>query len=77
LKLAAAQRPGRLTVNPSPPVENPDVEAQVLVYFDTLRESDIAVSTTMLTMKALSIDPTFHEALPKLLSHWVYAFLNR
>ncbi|RHY79932.1 hypothetical protein DYB31_014509 [Aphanomyces astaci] len=28
-------------------------------------------------MKALSIDPTFHEALPKRLSHWVYAFLNR
>ncbi|ETV75851.1 hypothetical protein H257_09826 [Aphanomyces astaci] len=31
----------------------------------------------MLTMKALSMDPTFHEALPKRLSHWVYAFLNR
>ncbi|KAF0702431.1 hypothetical protein AaE_015936 [Aphanomyces astaci] len=77
LKLAAAQRPGRLTVNPGPPVKNPDVEAQVLVYYDTLRESDIAVSTTMLTMKVLSIDPTFHEVLPKRLSHWVYAFLNR
>ncbi|RHZ41075.1 hypothetical protein DYB31_008874 [Aphanomyces astaci] len=28
-------------------------------------------------MKAQSIDPTFHEALPERLSHWVYAFLNR
>ncbi|ETV80572.1 hypothetical protein H257_06101 [Aphanomyces astaci] len=42
-------------------VSKPLVEAEVLTYCKSLRDEDIAVSTKMLIVKALSIDPSFHQ----------------
>ncbi|KAF0703553.1 hypothetical protein AaE_015316 [Aphanomyces astaci] len=77
LKVAAAKSPRKLTVGKGHGVSKPLVEAEVLAYCNSLRDEDIAVSTKMLIVKALSIDPSFHGGQPKALSNWVYEFLNR
>ncbi|RHY53991.1 hypothetical protein DYB26_013150 [Aphanomyces astaci] len=70
LKQAVSKRPSKLTVSEGPKVAAPALEAAVLEYCGTLRDSDIAVSTNMLIVKALSIDPTFCGGIRKRLFHW-------
>ncbi|RHY08399.1 hypothetical protein DYB25_006690 [Aphanomyces astaci] len=77
LKQAVSKRPRKLTVSECPKVAAPALEAAVLEYCGTLRDSDIAVSTNMLIVKALSIDPTFCGGIRKRLFHWVYKFMER
>ncbi|ETV76576.1 hypothetical protein H257_09575 [Aphanomyces astaci] len=77
LKQAVSKRPSKLTVSECPKVAAPELEAAVLEYCGTLRDSDIAVSTNMLIVKALSIDPTFCGGIHKRLFHWLYKFMER
>ncbi|RQM30904.1 hypothetical protein B5M09_013311 [Aphanomyces astaci] len=62
---AVSKRPSKLTESDGPEVADPALEAAVLEYCGTLRDSDIAVSTNMLIVKALSIDPTFCGGMRK------------
>ncbi|ETV73354.1 hypothetical protein H257_11864 [Aphanomyces astaci] len=73
----AVFNPSALTVNAGRPVTNPAVEAKVLEYFNTLQQDDIAISTNMLIIYALSVDSDFHGGQPNALKKWVYMFLQR
>ncbi|KAH9094307.1 hypothetical protein Ae201684P_016917 [Aphanomyces euteiches] len=77
LKATAEKGPGLMTINPGRKVEKPDVEAEVLEFYEELRNDDLAVSTKMLVLKAMSIDRTFHSGDRKKLNWWVYDFLER
>ncbi|KAF0758351.1 hypothetical protein AaE_003967 [Aphanomyces astaci] len=70
----AVFNPSVLTVNAGRPVTNPDVEAEVLEYFNTLQQDDIAISTNMLIIYAFSVDSDFHGGQPNALKKWVYMF---
>ncbi|RLO09483.1 hypothetical protein DYB28_001804 [Aphanomyces astaci] len=74
---AVSKRPSKLTENDGPEVADPALEAAVLEYCGTLRDSDIAVSTNMLIVKALSIDPTFCGGMRKRLFTWLYKLMER
>ncbi|KAF0707580.1 hypothetical protein AaE_013543 [Aphanomyces astaci] len=73
----ATVNPSACTVNPGRAVTKPDVEAAVLDYFQTLQDDDIAISTYMLIVYALSIDPSFHGGESGALTRWVYNFMQR
>ncbi|CAK4077916.1 unnamed protein product, partial [Aphanomyces euteiches] len=74
LKATAEKGPGLMTINPGRKVETPDVEAEVLEFYEELRNDDLAVSTKMLVLKAMSIDRTFHNGDRKKLNWWVKIF---
>ncbi|ETV75978.1 hypothetical protein H257_09932 [Aphanomyces astaci] len=67
----ATVNPSACTVNPGRAVTKPDVEAAVLDYFQTLQDDDIVISTYMLIVYALSIDPSFHGGESGALTRWV------
>ncbi|RHY13428.1 hypothetical protein DYB32_010928, partial [Aphanomyces invadans] len=55
----------------------PDIEQQLLQYCQDLRNEDEAVSTKMLILKAISLDPNFHSKSKTAITTWVYLFLRR
>ncbi|ETW03720.1 hypothetical protein H310_05099 [Aphanomyces invadans] len=70
LKQAAQRSPQAATVSIGRPVTNLDVEEQVLEYYNVLRDDDVAISTKMLKLKALNIDPTFRGGYTSALTSW-------
>ncbi|RHY25024.1 hypothetical protein DYB32_008553 [Aphanomyces invadans] len=77
LKAAVARSPGLSSAHTGRAVARSDVEAQVLEYFEYLREHDVAISTMMLVLKARNIEPDFHGGKTKARTSWVYQFLRR
>jgi hypothetical protein len=74
----AKSTPGNMTTHSGRSCVKQDVETAVLQYFNELRTEDIAVSTRMLVLFALSVDPNFHGGdFKRLEKSWVYQFLQR
>lgn len=58
-------------------VENVALEKDVFDWIVHQREAEIAVSTTSIISKALSLDSNFKDHDQKKLQHWVYPFMAR
>ncbi|ETV99718.1 hypothetical protein H310_07778 [Aphanomyces invadans] len=76
LKAAMPRSPGLSSTHAGRAVARSVVEAQVLEYFQYLREHDVTISTMMLVLKAQRINPDFHGGKTKALTSWVYQFLR-
>ncbi|KAH9086174.1 hypothetical protein LEN26_020386 [Aphanomyces euteiches] len=79
LQLRAKSNPSSHSLNTGRQLNDShrQVEDEVYEYWNELRDDDIAVSTNMLIIKALSVDPSFHGGSSSALTKWVYQFMER
>ena len=69
--------PQKLTVHRGRPIHHEELESEVYHWVKIQREAEIAVSTTDIIDKALSINPQFEEANNVTLTRWVNRFMAR
>ena len=77
IKAEAEKSPGKLTVHSVPKCPAEELEATVYQWIIQKREKKLAISTSDVIDKALSIDPEFKTRNQRTLLGWFYRFMMR
>ena len=77
IKQEAQKSPRKLTTHPGPKPQEQEVESQIYSWIICQLDAELAVSTTDIIDKALSINPLFKSGNHVTLTGWVYRFMVR
>ena len=77
LKAAAERLPRNVTVRSGPKSKNTELERTIYEWVLKQRKAELALITSDIIDKALSLDPQFKYGNQVTLGHWVYRFLKR